>query len=59
MMTGTADKPFDTDVMIVGAGPIGLTTACALRHHGVRCRLLEERPKPSPYSKANNVWARP
>nr|GFC36841.1 hypothetical protein [Tanacetum cinerariifolium] len=51
--------PFDTDVLIIGAGPIGLTTANALRHHSVACRLLEEKPTPSPYSRANNVWARP
>ena len=53
------EKPtFDIDVLIVGAGPIGLTTANALRHHGVACRILEEKPEPSKYSKANNVWAR-
>jgi 2-polyprenyl-6-methoxyphenol hydroxylase-like FAD-dependent oxidoreductase len=51
--------PFDTDVLVIGAGPIGLTTANALRHHGVACRLLEEKPEPSKYSRANNVWARP
>lgn len=50
--------PFNTDVLIVGAGPIGLTTANALRRHGVPCRILEEKPAPSQYSKANNVWAR-
>ena len=50
---------FDADVIIVGAGPIGLTTACALRHHGVDCMVLEERTEPRPYSRANNVWARP
>lgn len=49
---------FDTDVLIIGAGPIGLTTANALRHHGVQCRIVEEEPEPSKYSKANNVWAR-
>lgn len=53
------EAKFDTDVIIVGAGPIGLTLACALRHHGVSCRILEERPEKSKYSKANNVWARP
>ena len=50
---------YDTDVLIVGAGPIGLATACALRHHGVDCRILEERTEPNPYSRANNFWARP
>ena len=49
---------FDTDVIVVGAGPIGLTTACALGHHGVRTRVFEERTKPKPHSRANNVWAR-
>ncbi len=50
--------PCDTDVLIVGAGPVGLTLACALRHHGVRCRILEEQTEPKPYSRANNFWAR-
>lgn len=48
---------FDTDVIVVGAGPIGLTTACALGHHGVKTRILEERTAPKPNSRANNVWA--
>lgn len=50
---------FDADVIIIGGGPIGLTTACALGHHGVRFRLLEQRRKTKPNSRANNVWARP
>lgn len=50
---------FDTDVLIVGAGPIGLTTACALGHHGVDFLLLEKRKEHRPNSRANNVWARP
>lgn len=54
------DNPstFDTDVIIVGAGPIGMTTACALLHHGVRCRIFEGQKAPESYSRANNVWAR-
>lgn len=52
-------ETFDVDVIIVGAGPIGLTTACALAHHGVRFRLFEERPEAKEFSRANNVWARP
>ncbi len=50
---------FDTDVIIIGAGPIGLTTACALAHHGVDFRLFEQRRQPKPHSRANNLWARP
>lgn len=59
MSISSNQTEFDTDVIIVGAGPIGLTTACALRHHGVRCRILEERTETKPNSRANNVWARP
>ncbi len=51
-------SPYDTDVLIVGAGPVGLTLACALRHHGVDCRILEAATEPKPYSRANNFWAR-
>ena len=50
---------YDADVIIVGAGPIGLTTACALRHHGVDLRIFEKRTQPKPNSRANNMWARP
>ena len=49
---------YDVDVIVVGAGPIGLTTACALGHHGVQARIFEERTGPKPHSRANNVWAR-
>jgi 2-polyprenyl-6-methoxyphenol hydroxylase-like FAD-dependent oxidoreductase len=55
----TAETRFDTDVLVVGAGPVGLTTACALRHHGVDCRILEQRTEVKPNSRANNLWARP
>lgn len=58
--TGEApDSSFDTDVLVVGAGPIGLTAVAALTHHGVRCRLVEERTSTKAYSRANNIWARP
>ena len=49
----------DTDVVVVGAGPVGLALACALRHHGVRCRVFEERTEPRSTSRANNLWSRP
>lgn len=58
-MSSNPGLTFDTDVIIVGAGPIGLTTACALAHHGVAFRLFEQRHQPLPHSRANNLWARP
>lgn len=50
---------YDADVIVVGAGPTGLTTGCALRHHGVDCLMLETRTETKPFSRANNIWARP
>jgi 2-polyprenyl-6-methoxyphenol hydroxylase-like FAD-dependent oxidoreductase len=42
----------DLDVLIVGAGPIGLTLACHLRRLGLNVRLIEKRSAPSVHSKA-------
>jgi 2-polyprenyl-6-methoxyphenol hydroxylase-like FAD-dependent oxidoreductase len=33
---------FDTDVLVVGAGPSGLTLACELRRRGIGCRVIEK-----------------
>jgi 2-polyprenyl-6-methoxyphenol hydroxylase-like FAD-dependent oxidoreductase len=59
MSSKAPDQGYDADVVIVGGGPIGLTTACALAHHGVDCLLIEQRHKPKEWSRANNLWARP
>ena len=40
------------EVLIVGAGPIGLTLACHLRRLGLDVRLIEKRSGPSVHSKA-------
>jgi 3-(3-hydroxy-phenyl)propionate hydroxylase len=53
------NEPFDAEVIVVGAGPVGLTAGCALRHHEVDCLILEERTEVRAYSRANNLWARP
>jgi 2-polyprenyl-6-methoxyphenol hydroxylase-like FAD-dependent oxidoreductase len=40
------------DVLVVGAGPVGLTPACHLRRLGLEIRVIEKRPGPSVHSKA-------
>jgi 2-polyprenyl-6-methoxyphenol hydroxylase-like FAD-dependent oxidoreductase len=48
----------DTDVLVVGAGPTGLTLACELKRHGVRCRVIDRLAEPVVFSKAAVVHAR-
>ncbi|WP_425614202.1 FAD-dependent monooxygenase [Anatilimnocola sp. NA78] len=45
-------------ILIVGAGPVGLTAAAALNHHGLKCRIIDKTPAPSDKSKALAVWCR-
>jgi 2-polyprenyl-6-methoxyphenol hydroxylase-like FAD-dependent oxidoreductase len=40
-MKGTPNRVVDTPVLIVGAGPVGLTLALDLGRRGVRCTLIE------------------
>lgn len=45
-------------VLVVGAGPVGLTTATLLRRHGVPVRCVEQAERVSTRSKALLVWPR-
>jgi len=47
-----------TQVLIVGAGPTGLTLACELAWRGVPVRIVDARSEPSRYSKAIGVFPR-
>ncbi|WP_432926641.1 FAD-dependent oxidoreductase [Microbispora sp. CA-135349] len=42
----------NTDVLIVGAGPTGLTLAVDLARRGVACRIVERAPGPAAGAKA-------
>ena len=45
-------------VLVVGAGPVGLTLALALRQQDIAVRVVEREPKPSERSKALVIWPR-
>jgi 2-polyprenyl-6-methoxyphenol hydroxylase-like FAD-dependent oxidoreductase len=45
-------------VLVVGAGPVGLTLAGALARQGVACRIIDKLPAPSNLSKALAVQPR-
>jgi 2-polyprenyl-6-methoxyphenol hydroxylase-like FAD-dependent oxidoreductase len=49
---------FDTDVLIVGAGPAGLVLACELARRGVDFRLVEQRGEPLKASRGKGVQPR-
>ena len=46
------------DVLIVGAGPVGLTTAAELTRYGLKVRIIDQTPEPTDKSKALVVWPR-
>ena len=45
-------------VLVVGAGPVGLTLALALRQQDIAVRLVDRAPQPSDRSKALVIWPR-
>ena len=52
------EAPVRTDVVIIGAGPTGLSLACQLVRHGVDFVIVEKNDGVTPYSKAIGVQAR-
>ena len=45
-------------VAVVGAGPVGLTTALGLRHYGIACQLFEDEERLSTETKAGTTLSR-
>src|SRR4029078_6034371 len=48
----------DTDVLIVGAGPVGLALRLVLGPRGVRCTLIEQKSAPHMWPKMERCNAR-
>ncbi len=46
------------DVLVVGAGPVGLMMAVELARHGVRCRIVDRLANVSKYCRAIGVTSR-
>ena len=55
-----SNDTFDTQVLIVGAGPAGLSLAIELGHRGIRCLVVErnDRVGYAPRAKTTNVRTR-
>ncbi len=47
-----------TQILIVGAGPVGLTMAAELARYGLPVRIIDRSPHPTETSKALVVWSR-
>ncbi len=54
-MTTTPQTP---DVVVVGAGPVGLVAACELARRGVAFRIIDKLPEPTNESRAIAVMSR-
>jgi 2-polyprenyl-6-methoxyphenol hydroxylase-like FAD-dependent oxidoreductase len=53
-----ATRLVEAEVVIVGAGPVGLAAACNLRRHGVNVLIVDQHDGPSVHSKALAIHAR-
>lgn len=56
--SGNAYAETDVDVLVVGAGPTGLTAACEAIRHGLTVRIIDRSQTRSTFSKALVAHAR-
>jgi 2-polyprenyl-6-methoxyphenol hydroxylase-like FAD-dependent oxidoreductase len=54
-MTVSRRHPLETEVLIIGAGPVGLMMAAELRRHDARCRTIDKLAELAPYCNAIGV----
>ena len=47
-----------TQILIVGAGPVGLTMAAELARYGIELRIIDRAPHATETSKALALWSR-
>ncbi|MFD1657508.1 FAD-dependent monooxygenase [Streptomyces caeni] len=52
------ERRTDLDVLVIGAGPTGLTAACEAVRHGLTVRIVDRKPCRSTFSKALVAHAR-
>ncbi|WP_082526817.1 FAD-dependent monooxygenase [Kitasatospora sp. MBT63] len=53
------DEPHhDVDVLVVGAGPVGMLAAAELLRRGVRVRIVDRSPDTTSFPKALLMWPR-
>ena len=48
----------DVDVLVVGAGPVGLTAGSELLRRGVRCLVIDKLGELPPFAEAVEAWPR-
>jgi 2-polyprenyl-6-methoxyphenol hydroxylase-like FAD-dependent oxidoreductase len=58
MFAPARSQPLDVDVLVVGAGPTGLTAAAEALRHGLTVRVVDRKPGRSTFSKALVTHAR-
>src|SRR5215212_2812682 len=53
-----SEHAYNTDVLVVGAGPVGLLAAGELTRRGIACRIIDKNAERSKYSRALAIQPR-